>query len=104
MEIPEKAIHVSINLTLNEDTTWSYRSPKVDKNIQFSLPVEMLTAKMLGEYIEKAFKAMEGNWDKAVKEYEAELAKEAAEKAAKEKAAKENFELTPVDIDALLSK
>jgi hypothetical protein len=102
MEIPEKAIHVSISLTLNEDTTWSYRDPKVDKNIQFSVPAEMLTAKMLGDYIERAFSSMEKNWDKAVKEYEAEVAKEAAEKAAKEAA--KTAELTPIDIESLLAK
>jgi hypothetical protein len=102
MEISEKAIHVSISLTLNEDTTWSYRAPKVDKNIQFSVPAEMLTAKMLGDYIEKAFSAMEKNWDKAVKDYEAEVAKEEVERAAKEAA--KNAELTPIDIESLLAK
>jgi len=83
MEAQEKAIHISLHLTLNEDTTWSYKSPKVEKNIQFALPIDMLTSKLLGDYIEKTVNGMKADWDTAVKEYKKEKAEEEREKAVK---------------------
>jgi regulator of protease activity HflC (stomatin/prohibitin superfamily) len=75
-----RTVHFSINLTVNEDSSWNWGSPKVQETLQFSVPVEMLEAKNLSAMIVRAIEEMEKRFPDAVLEYEAEKAAEEAEK------------------------
>jgi hypothetical protein len=84
MEKQNKALHFKLELTVNEDATWSYRAPKVNSHIEFSLPVQLFNATEVAKWIDGVVKEMNAGWDEAVKQYEAEQAEEAREKAARE--------------------
>jgi hypothetical protein len=99
MEKQNKALHFSLQLTLNEDANWDYRSPKVNSNINFSLPVQLVDSTAIGKWIAQTVKEMEADWAEAVEEHEAEQAE-----IEREKKEKEASGLKPIDIDALLSK
>jgi len=84
-------IHVQINMQYNENT-YGWSDPKTRKDIDFSIPCDLLEPKRVTDVIALAIKEMEAEFPLAVAKYEAEQ----AEKLAKEEAEKaENVVLTP---------
>ncbi len=95
-------VHIDLSITMSE-SDYAYYDPKAYKHISFAIPKEMFTEQALARMITNRVNELEKVFPDIKKEYEAKL-KEEEEKRAVEKAAKEAEELTPVDIDALLSK
>lgn len=75
-----KALHVTISLTMNEDITWEYTEPKVERDIVLHLPADFLTGTALTKYVEEQLKIMEKEFPEAVAQWEAKKAQEEAEK------------------------
>jgi hypothetical protein len=81
MKTKEKAIHLTVSLVLNEDSSWSYHSPKVETRFEMHLPVRMFNGRGTGESLSGVIGDMIEDFPNAVAEYEAE---EAARKAEEE--------------------
>lgn len=98
----ERLVHIDLSITISE-SDYSYYDPKAYKHISFAIPKEMFSNEALAKMIGNRVNELDKNFPQIKAEYEAKL-KEQEEKRAKEEAAKKAEELTPIDIDSLLSK
>lgn len=73
--------HVTVSITLNQDTTWVYTAPNVERQFVLSVPLGFMNGKVLTELVETAVKELKAEFPKAVEEHEAEKARKEAEKA-----------------------
>lgn len=70
----EKHLHIRMTITLNTDD-WGYNDPRVQKEVNVSLPVDMFSAQLLTKKVEGLVKDAEKELDIKV----AELTKEPVE-------------------------
>ena len=94
----ERLVHIELSITVSE-SDYSFYDPKAYKNINFVMPKEMFNETSLAKMITKRVNELDEAFPAIKAEYEAKLKEEEAKKAAKE-----NVELEPVDIEALISK
>lgn len=87
-ELP--TVHLLVRLTLNHSSSWSFNSPKIDKDFDFSIPVSMFVGKNFTAMVEDVIQEMVKEFPEAVKAFEAEeKAKQEAEEAEKAENAEE---------------
>jgi hypothetical protein len=83
MKSGHKVLHLTITLVVNENPTWTFESPKVEKRFEVHLPVDLFSGRATGEKIAEYAEKMVGEFPAAVAEYEAEVAREKAEEEAR---------------------
>ena len=84
MDKKMKSVHITLRITVNEGSGWYLSAPRVDKDMNFSLPVEMFDAKKFASMVEKAIADAEAELPEASVEYERKEAETKKEKAEKE--------------------
>ena len=70
MDKKMKSVHITLQITVNEDSGWYLTPPRADKNINFSLPIEMFDTKKFASMVEKAIADAEAELPEASVEYE----------------------------------
>ena len=81
----EMFVHVQLSLSVSEASDYWY-DPRVSKNVNFDIPVDMFSADALAKKTDKIMKELKEAYPKAKEEYEAKQAAEEAERVAKEAA------------------
>lgn len=63
-----KTMHIAINLNINFDSRYSYQEPCSQKELFFSIPVELFNAQSVGKLIESRIVELSKEFDIKLKE------------------------------------